>query len=138
MSNWRTSDTDALFEAYFATVGALYEKTRCDIVAHFDLITKFNEDGKLFDTSHPRYQAAVHAALDRLCETPARFEINTGAMSRGYRTAPYPEADIIAEIQRKGQQFVFSSDCHARENLLFGWEQCSKLYSFLNDVRLGK
>ena len=47
-------DFYAFCEDYFALVGDVYNKTKCDIVGHFDLIEKFNEAGDLFDRSSPR------------------------------------------------------------------------------------
>ena len=78
-------DYYAFIEDYYALVAQVYEKTRCDIVAHFDLVTKFNEDESLFDTGCPRYRDAAMAALEALAKKPVIFEIHTGAVSRGYR-----------------------------------------------------
>lgn len=111
-------DFYAFIEDYYALVGEVYEKTGCDIVGHFDLITKFNEDGSLFDTAHPRYRAAAMKALDRLCTKPVLFEINTGAIARGYRTTPYPEPFLLEELQRRKMPLILSSDCHDKRFLL--------------------
>ena len=78
-------DWYALAEDYFALAGGVAERTGCQIVGHFDLIAKFNEGDRLFDTSHPRYANAALEALDRLAEREVILEINTGAMARGYR-----------------------------------------------------
>lgn len=109
-------------ECYFATVADVVNKTNCTIIGHFDLLTKFQEREKLFDTSHPRYVQAWQAATDALIQTGVPFEINTGAMSRGYRRDPYPAMDIIAYIRAKGGKLILSSDSHSRETLLYGFE----------------
>ncbi len=57
-------DFYAYIEDYYSLVADLYNKTKCDIIGHFDLVTKFNSDGDLFDTSHPRYIAAWKKAAD--------------------------------------------------------------------------
>ena len=94
-------DPYAYAEVYFSLVGDVIAVTGADIVGHFDLLRKFDEDGKVFDESHPRYRAAVLAALDRLAEDGAIFEINTGAISRGYRTHPYPSSEILNYIKEE-------------------------------------
>ncbi len=119
-------DYYAFAEDYYATVAQVFEKTRCNIIGHFDLVTKYNENNRLFDTDHPRYRAAAQAALDVLLATPACFEINTGAISRGCRTTPYPEKVYWEQIARSGKPFVLSSDCHAAEHLLFGLEEIAE------------
>ncbi len=116
-------DYYSLAEDYYGLVGSIYEKTRCDIVGHFDLMTKFNEGDELFDTNHPRYRRAVEGALDTLLKTPAIFEINTGAIRKGYRSTPYPQKWIVDRIKRAGRRLILSSDCHDKNYLLFEFEK---------------
>lgn len=113
-------DIYAFAEDYFRLVGDLWERTHCRIIGHFDLLAKFNEDGSLLDETHPRYLRAAGEALDRLMEAPVLFEVNTGAMARGYRTTPYPGPVLRREIARRGGTFIRSSDCHRKDQLLFG------------------
>lgn len=112
-------DFYAFVADYYKIIADVYEKTKCDIIGHFDLITKFNEDGALFDTSDIRYKDSSSAALEKLLNTPALFETNTGAISRGYRKTPYPEEFIIDRIAKSKKPFVLSSDSHKKETLLF-------------------
>lgn len=107
-------------EEYFSVASQLYLRTGCDIIGHFDVVTKFIEREPLFSTAHPRYIAARDAALERLFMSPALFEINTGAISRGYRAAPYPEMAVIERIAELGKPFVLSSDAHSTDTLDFG------------------
>ncbi len=116
-------DYYAAAEAYYALEADVVRQTKCDIVGHFDLITKFNEGGRLFDEAHPRYRAAWQRAADALLKTGAIFEINTGAMSRGYRTEPYPAAPIRQYLRAHGARMILSSDAHCRENIAYGFEK---------------
>lgn len=116
-----SGDFYALAEAYYQTVALVAEKLQPTIIGHFDLISKFNEDGKLFDETHPRYIAAWQAAADRLLKAEIPFEINTGAVSRGYRTAPYPAAPIREYLANRGARFLWSSDSHRADTLCFGF-----------------
>lgn len=115
-------DIYALIEEYYRTVSRVVQKTGADIIGHFDLISKFNEAGALFDEADPRYIAASRAAADALLKTGKPFEINTGAISRGYRTAPYPSKALRDYIRQKGGSFLLSSDSHAKESLCFGFD----------------
>lgn len=120
-------DYYSLAEAYYRAVEELADMEIIHIIGHFDLITKFNEGGKLFDENHPRYVAAWKKAADKLLRKGIPFEINTGAISRGYRTEPYPSAPIREYIRAHGGSFILSSDCHAAENLCFGFEGAETL-----------
>ncbi len=158
-------------EIYFNTVGGIIEATDCDIVGHFDLITKFTEGwgfgpagnvirrcgcgadefiSPLIDTSDERYIAAWKQAIDRISDACAAryangyrnrletlglleagdkpvFEINTGAISKGYRTVPYPSAEQIAYIRSKGGVLILDSDSHAAGTICYGFEEFSEL-----------
>ncbi len=112
---------------YYQTVAEVVEKTRCDIVGHFDLITKFNEGGRFFDENDPRYLKAALDALDVLLEKDVVIEINTGAMSRGYRRAPYPSPMMLRRIAEKGGRVTITSDAHSDKMLLYGFSDALQL-----------
>lgn len=118
-------DGDALAycEDYYKLVGDVVEKTGCQIIGHFDLITKFNEKMPLIDVNHPRYKKAYKEALDKLLKTDAIFEINTGAISRGYRTSPYPNNEMIDYIAKSGKPFVICSDTHSVSSVACNLEE---------------
>ncbi|MBR0374555.1 MAG: histidinol-phosphatase [Mogibacterium sp.] len=143
-------DVYALCEDYYAQMGNIVKKTECDIVGHFDLITKFNEscftlptgtivpggNGPMIDEKDPRYVAAYTAALDKILGEPGAkdrpekrplFEINTGAIYRGYRTAPYPSEDILRAIKARGGRVIITSDAHDTEALGFWYEEAEEL-----------
>lgn len=127
VDDWFGGDWYAMVEEYYRLVGDLYEKTHCRVIAHFDLIEKFNEAGELFDRTHPRYRAAALAALNRLKSAPVLFEINTGAIARGYRTTPYPAPFLLQAMQDAGVKLMLNSDCHDRRFLLCGFDQYAHL-----------
>lgn len=112
-------DWYALAEAYYRLEADVVRQTRCDIIGHFDLITKFNEREACFDPAHPRYRSAWQRAADALLRTGKPFEINTGAISRGYRTDAYPAGEIRDYIRAHGGRMILSSDAHRKENICF-------------------
>lgn len=120
-------DLLAFAEDYYRRVGEVPEKTGCQILGHFDLVCKFNEGDRLFDTSHPRYVAAALGALDRLAAQDVIFEINTGAMSRGYRSAPYPAPWLLRAMEARGLPICITSDCHRADTLLYAFGQAEEL-----------
>ena len=118
-------DALALAEDYYDMVSNLHKKTKCHIVGHFDLITKFNEQTPIFDTSHPRYKQASEKALIKLVEAGLIFEANTGAISRGYRTTPYPSKDLLLKIRELGGKVIISSDTHSVHTVDAGYDDAS-------------
>ncbi len=114
-------------EAYYSTLGKLFDNVKADIIGHFDLISKFAEKGICFDTKSPRYVKACTDALDALLPHNVPFEINTGAMSRGYRSVPYPSPEILKYIREKGGSIILNSDSHDAKNLCFGFDAARAL-----------
>ena len=105
----------ALAEAYYASVRSLAELPFVDIVGHFDLITKFDEKHGLFDETAPRYRDAAMDALESLVKADKIFEVNTGAISRGWRTSPYPSVRFLRELLARRAHICVSADCHSTD-----------------------
>ncbi len=95
------------------------------VIGHYDLVTKFNEGGKLFDESDPRYLTPAMEALEVLVPKGAVFEINTGAIFRGYRSRPYPSIPLLRRMQELGGRFILSGDCHCYEALCYQFDQAA-------------
>ncbi len=114
-------------EQYFATLSDVVNKTGADIIGHFDLITKFCEQENFFDMRNERYLSAAKKCVDKLISYGKPFEINTGAISRGYRSAPYPALEIIEYIKEKGGRFILSSDAHSTDGLMYQFDKWENL-----------
>ncbi len=126
-------DMIGLAAFYFSRVRQIAEKFRPDIIGHLDLIRKFNADGELFDERDPRYRDAAIDAIDALLPYGIPFEINTGAISRGYQREAYPSPLLMEYLTGKGASFVLSSDSHAKENLCFSFDRFTDVPGLLNE-----
>lgn len=104
-------------KAYYETLAQVPKYAEFDIIAHFDLITKHIEKEVLFDVNSKEYKNAAIEAVDALRGKIPFFEVNTGAIARGYRKSPYPSVDIIKEMKRMGFGAVITSDCHDKNML---------------------
>lgn len=125
-------DSLALAEDYFHAVTRFAAEPACRIVGHLDLLTKFEEQaaqdgGHLFDTRDPRYLDAAGNAIFALSAAGKIFEINTGAMAKGYRTKPYPDARLLELILQAGGRITINSDCHAAGKLDYGFSEAFDL-----------
>lgn len=115
-------DPYAYAKVYFETVGQVLRKTGADIIGHFDLLSKFNEKHTFFDSEDERYREYGLNAIEALIPYDKPFEINTGAIYRELRKAPYPSVDFLMEIKKRGGNILLSSDSHDCNSLgfLFG------------------
>lgn len=114
-------------EDYFSEVCRSIEQAQGRILGHIGLISKFNDDGHLFDVRHPRYERALEEAMRFAVEKDMIVEVNTGAMSRGYRTAPYPDGAQLKRLKDMGGRIMLGSDCHRAEHVDFGFELAAQL-----------
>lgn len=110
---------------YFETISKLYEKTGADIIGHFDLINKFSKSILLFDKTDAFYINSWKNAMNSLYKNSV-FEINTGAVSRGYSTLPYPDFDMLKELNNLGGKILISSDAHSSAAITFGFDEAKK------------
>ena len=53
--------------------------------------------------------------------------MNTGAISRGYRTSPYPSKALLKEFLVNGFKPVISSDCHDKNFVDCYFDESAKL-----------
>ena len=96
---------------------------RLDIVGHFDLITKFDEP----HTRYPIVPPSARAAMERLIRAGKIFEINTGAISRGYRQTPYPAEPLLRLLREMDGKILFTADAHRACDVAFGYAEAVAL-----------
>ena len=118
-------DFNAYAKDYYALLEGEVEKTKPDFIAHFDLITKYNE--KLNITLDDEYYEIAFKAVDKLVKYGLPFEINTGAIARGYRTTPYPDVKILERIYKKGGKIMINADCHNKDYLDYQFDMAKNL-----------
>lgn len=95
------------------------------VVAHFDLIEKFNENGALFNTDDPAYQAIACKAADSILAAcpDALFEVNTGAMYRCGKQHPYPAPFLLRHLGKRGAKVIVTADAHTTDALSFAFDK---------------
>lgn len=97
---------------YYETMTLVTKLAKCDIVGHFDLITKHCEKHNLIDTNSKFYKDYALQSVTAIAEKIKVFEINVGAIARGYRLTPYPAPFLLKRLKELGCGVVISSDCH--------------------------
>lgn len=112
-------DPLAAANAYFAGFCSYIKERKPDIVGHFDLLTKFDEKFEPVFLGKTEYERLAEKYLDSVACDGLIFEVNTGAISRGYRTTPYPADNLLYLLKKRGAGIILSSDCHRAE-----WIDC--------------
>lgn len=110
-------DALTMAEEYFADFAAYIHDYKPDIIAHFDLLFKYNHIHRLIDTRHPRYIKAATDAMDLAVKGCHLLEVNTGGMVRAGTPEPYPSLPLLCYWRAIGGQVTLSSDCHQAAQL---------------------
>lgn len=120
-------DSMAFARRYYETVASIPSYGNFDILGHFDLIAKNNETGNFLDVHDPKYLGYAKDAIHGLKGKLPFFEVNTGCIARGYRSAPYPQIELLKEFKDCGFGAVITSDCHQKEFLDCHFPQAQEL-----------
>ncbi|MCD8370898.1 MAG: histidinol-phosphatase [Clostridiales bacterium] len=120
-------DWYAYSKDYFELEATVYDRLNCDWVGHFDLHTKWNEGYRYFDENADAYLEPALAAMRKLNDAGLPFEINTGAISRGYRTEPYPGKRLLRELCAMGGRIMINSDSHHADHIGYHFDQALRI-----------
>lgn len=121
------NDVVRLAEDYYKNLCDYILMRKPDIIGHFDLITKFDEMDESLFLSNPAYNKVAEKYIALAAQSGAIFEVNTGAISRGYRSSPYPAKNLLAVLRELNAKVILSSDSHSKDTLLFGFEEARAL-----------
>lgn len=110
-----------LTENYYSHFCDYLRREKPTIIGHFDLITKFDEKYEHLFLENPEYNALAEKYTAIALESGSIFELNTGAISRGYRNTPYPAPNLLRLIKNAGSSVILSSDSHSVDTLDFGF-----------------
>ena len=120
-------DADAAAAMYFDELLRVAREPQADIVGHFDLLTKFDEQRHFFCPDSAVYRRSAERAMEALVAAGKIFEVNTGAISRGYRSAPYPSRALLTRLRAMGGRVTVSADAHAAGAIACGFDTAETL-----------
>jgi histidinol-phosphatase (PHP family) len=113
-------------EDYYSAFCTYINAYRPDIIGHFDLLTKFDEQHPFF-LANPAYTAIASRYVREAAKSGSVFEVNTGAISRGYRTTPYPHVDLLHVLKTEGARVMLTSDSHRADTIACAFDEARAL-----------
>ncbi len=108
---------------YYQLLGRYVRDYKPDIIGHFDLVMRHNQQHQLFDPEQPEVMATALEALEHCRQGCELMEVNTGALFRSGARSPYPALPLLRHWRAIGGQVILSSDCHEASGLDSGYEQ---------------
>jgi histidinol-phosphatase (PHP family) len=110
-------------KCYYEMVAEQASVCKPDVIGHFDVIDKFSITPEESD----EYIRITEEALKETFKHCKRFEINTGAISRGWRKVPYPAYHLLETLKELGGEIVINSDSHNPDNLDFYFNEAAEI-----------
>ncbi len=98
-----------------------------NIAGHFDLLTKFDEKYTPIFSDSKEYHELADKYLLCALKSGCIFEVNTGAISRGYRKTPYPSCELLHTLLKNEGKIMLSSDSHSIDSLDCAFEETALL-----------
>ncbi len=114
-------------ESYYSRLCDYVLKRRPDIIGHFDLITKFEGHYTDYFFSHEDYFEVSKKYMLAAAKSESIFELNNGAIAKGYRNTPYPSRDLLYELKKIDAKITITSDCHNKKMLACNFEESKKM-----------
>lgn len=112
----------SMSRAYYELVGRSYDRMHCDIIGHFDLIVRFNDEIHCIDENSRNYYMPALEAMENLCKQDVVFEVNCGAYNRGRKKELYPNTFLLKYLNEFGGRIIINSDAHQKELLSGGFD----------------
>lgn len=124
-------------ERYFELEREMLRKGDFSIIGHPDLVLKFNDTLSIIDESEKWFRNEIEKTADEIARAGVVAEINTGAISRGYRKTPYPGAEFLSLLRARNVPITINSDAHSKEALDCAFDvaaQCAKAAGYTETV----
>ncbi len=122
----------AAAESYYQNFCSYLLKRKPEIAGHFDLVTKFDETEEgSFYLGNEDYMKLSEKYLLEAVKCGSIFEINSGAMARGYRSTPYPYENLLYILKKTDTRIIVSSDSHSCDTLDFKFDE---MKAYLKDI----
>ena len=116
-------DAVRMAEVYYGRFYDYLKARKPDIIGHFDLITKFDEIGESLFLENEKYRNVAEGYALKIAELGCMFEVNTGAITRGFRKTPYPSEHLLHVLKKQDAKLILTSDSHSIETLDGAFEE---------------
>lgn len=120
-------DIQAFVQAYYGQIRKMLLSMTPSIIGHLDVIRKNNKDNTYFCEDETWYRDEVMKTLEVVSQTGVIVEVNTGGISRGYATQPFPNPWIIEACYHMGIPVMVNSDTHRPDTMDCYYEEAYKL-----------
>jgi histidinol-phosphatase (PHP family) len=106
-------DIKKMIRFYYHELSEMISKDRPDIIAHFDLIKKFNKNSLFFNENESWYKDIVFECLENVAKSGCIIEVNTRGYFKNLMTDFYPSQWIIKQCKNLNIPVTVDADAHS-------------------------
>lgn len=117
------NDIKFLIERYYNAVNQMVEEDTPDVIAHLDLVEKFNKNHKYFDSKAQWYQEIVDNSLKIIQKSGCIVELNSRSLYKGLLDDFSPKITILQKMLNLKIPVTISGDVHKPEEMELFWEK---------------
>ncbi len=112
------SDIKRLVKYYYEQINEMVINEQPDVIAHLDLIKKYNKGNYFFNENEKWYQDIVDESLAIIAKSKSIVEINTRGVLKGLDHEFYPSNFIIDKCKKAGIKVCLSADTHHPDDVM--------------------
>lgn len=112
------NDIKKLVSYYYQQVADMVSKDKPDVLAHIDLIKKYNKGNYFFDENEKWYTDIVFNTLDEVARSGVIVELNTRGILKELNIEYYPSNFILERCKELNIPVCLSADTHAPEDVM--------------------
>jgi histidinol-phosphatase (PHP family) len=116
-----------LIHFYYQQISEMVTFQKIDIVAHFDLIKKFNAGHVFFNEDEKWYKDISFEALDTISKSGSIIEINTRGVLKKLNEEFYPSKALLKRCLELKIPICLSSDAHDPKDVMAYFPEACEL-----------
>ncbi len=120
-------DVKKMVGEFYSRIIRMVEKFDPEIIGHFDLIKINNSNNEFFHEGERWYQDEIMKVLQYIAGKGTMLDVNTGGITRGFLTEPYPGPWALREAAHLKIPVTLNSDAHRPEHIDGNYELVTQI-----------
>ncbi len=112
------NDIKKLVKYYYEQINDMVTNEKPDVIAHLDLIKKYNKGNYFFNENEEWYKNIVMETLEIIAKSNSIVEVNTRGILRGLDTEYYPSNFILDKCKKLNIKLCMSADTHNAKDVM--------------------